>query len=451
MLGAEAGDLAAEGVDLGAALREDVRGHRGRVRADLAEGLERVRPGRLRVERHAGRVGDGDDLLEHRPDEGEGMLVGGDVAHGPAQERRDRPHRAGQGELRPDHDVGRVERLGRQAGRGQRRGDLLHPGRERRLGSRRAEVGDRRARGRREAHRHDAGAALLGADGRRAGNDPLRPDHLGQPPVVAEPVLHRRDPRLVRERVGDRAERIRAGERLREHDHELDRLEQRRVVRSPASGRSRSRPRACAGRGRARATASMCSRQTSTRVTSWPASARCPPKTEPIAPAPRIATFTTRVRGGRRGATAASGAAALTTGQRAARLDPGRTPDELLQRVHHLGAREARAGAVVAAGAEGEHVARVRELTVGVVEEALGPELGRGLEPVLVAVRRRDQHDQLVVGTNGDTVELGRLGRAPDRALHRRIEPQRLGREAEHVVGDRRSARRAGPTRRGRA
>ena len=90
---------------------------------------------------------------------------------------------------------------------------------------------------------------------------------------------------------------------------------------------------------------------------------------------------------------------------------------------------------MVAAGAERQHVARIRELTVRVVEEALGAELGRRLEPVLVAVRRCDQDDQLVVGLNGDAVELGRLGRAPDRALHRRIEAQGFCREAQHVVG----------------
>ena len=65
----------------------------------------------------------------------------------------------------------------------------------------------------------------------------------------------------------------------------------------------------------------------------------------------------------------------LTARQRAARLDPGRAAHQLPQRVHHLGPREPRARAVVPAGTERQHVPRVRELPVRVVEEAVGPEL----------------------------------------------------------------------------
>ena len=94
---------------------------------------------------------------------------------------------------------------------------------------------------------------------------------------------------------------------------------------------------------------------------------------------------------------------------------------------------EARARAVVAAEPKGSTSPRSSTDGRG-CRGSVGTELGRSLEPILVAVRRRNQHDQPVIGSNGDTMELGRLRRAPDRALHGRVEPQRLGREAENVV-----------------
>ena len=202
-----------------------VGAHRWRVVAGALICADRVLPGTLPIEGNARSGCDIDDLVEHRTDKRPGIGALPDPYDRTSEHGADRAHH-GKGELAPDIDDHVVVVVRRKSRQGEASGQFLayvaRGGRHRRPGGW-AEVAarstDRGCVGDRDPPR----LVALRSDGRDADQRPINAKRMGEGRVVPEAVLERDDNASARDRMGDRFDRDRRVERLRQHHERVER------------------------------------------------------------------------------------------------------------------------------------------------------------------------------------------------------------------------------------